>query len=100
MTLYDDIFNLRYTSSVLKNRTTVAVAKAAQDILAEDPSTVNHANRIIWARQALSGTASQADTFMWAILSNAAVRAVGEDATDAQIQSAVDAAVDNFAIGA
>jgi len=98
-TLYQDIWNLKNASFNLKQRVTVAVAKAAIDILSEDPGTANHANRVIWASNTLLRAELTAEGMMWPVLSDATVRNAGEAATDAQIQSAVDASVDIFAIG-
>ena len=100
MTLYDDIYALRGSSNI-SNRVCVALVKAAQDIFDEAPATPNHANRLTWANDMLVTTGSaEAQRFMWAVLSDTDVRQAGEAATDAQIQSAVDANIDKFATGA
>lgn len=97
MTVYDDMYALRFESSNIKNRTIVGVAKAAMDIFAEDAGTANHAARLAWAQIAIVNTESEAGRFMWGVLSDSTVRGAGELATDAQIQSALDAVVNDFA---
>jgi hypothetical protein len=96
---YLDTYNLRYESANLLNRTTVAVAKAAYDILNEDPGYTNHANRVIWARQALGDTKSKAEQMMWGVVTNATIAAAGDDATDNDIQFVVNSYIDSFAQG-
>jgi hypothetical protein len=98
---YTNIYNLRYnTTSVLKAKVTVALAKAAFDILNEDPATNNHAQRIKWARRTLtSDTRLIADEVMWAVLSNATIAAAGDAALDTDVQFVVNGLVDNFSVG-
>ncbi len=43
------------TDTTFQGRCAVALWKAAQDILAEDAQTPNHAQRVNWARTALAG---------------------------------------------
>jgi len=100
MTLYDDIYALRGSANI-SNRVCVALIKASQDIYDEDPATTNHANRVIWANATITTDGSaEAQRFMWAVLADTTVRTAGEAATDAQIQSAVDANIDKYATGA
>ena len=96
---YLDTWNLRYTSSNLKCRAAVAVAKAAQDILNEDAGTTNHANRLIWAKQTLLDSMAKAEQMMWPLVSNATIAAAGESATDSDIQFVVNSNIDAFATG-
>ena len=100
MTLYDDIYALRGSSNI-SNRVCVALIKASRDIYDEDLGTTNHANRLVWADSVMTTDGSaEAQRFMWAVLSDTAVRTAGEAATDPQIQSAVDGNIDKFATGA
>lgn len=96
---YLDTYNLRYQTVTLKNRAMVAVAKAAYDILNEDPGYANHANRIIWARQALANAAGKAEEMLWGIVTNPTIAAAGESATDNDIQFVVNSYIDSFAQG-
>lgn len=99
MATYIEIFNLRFESTNLRTRAVVAVAKAAQDILNEDPSTTNHTARIAWARQALQDTARTADAMLWGLVGNATIQANGEASPDGDIQFVINSLVDQFAAG-
>ena len=93
-----EIYQLRYQSANIRDRVTAAVAKAAQDILAEDPGTENHAARLTWAKNALVNTASEAERFLWAVCGNATIQAAGEAATDNDIQYVVNGNINTFAV--
>ncbi len=94
-----EAWNLRFSSSSLKNRVVAAVAKKAIDVLVESPATTNHANRVIWANAALRDAMGRAEEMMWAVIADAAILAAGEGSTDAQILTAVGNAIDTFATG-
>lgn len=98
MATYAEIYDL-WTSSALKKRAYVAVAKAAQDVLNEDPGTTNHANRVLWATASLENPEVNASKMMWPIVSNATVQAAGLACTDNDIQFVVNGAIDTFAGG-
>ena len=92
-----EIYNLRYEAVNLKNRTTAAIAKAATDVLNEDPGTANHANRLVWAGSALDNATAMAERMMWGVLSNATIQANGESSTDNDIQFVVNSLIDSYA---
>lgn len=97
MATYNDIYNLRYSSSDLMNRTTVAVAKAAQDVLSEAQNTPNHAARLDWARAALDDARRMADRMLWGVLANGAIQNSGEASSDSDIQFTVNSLIDTYA---
>jgi hypothetical protein len=97
-TVYENIYNL-HANSNLRNRVTVAIAKASQDILAEAGTVPNHAERLTWAKTVMHDPADEATKMMWGVLGNATIRAKGETATDAEVQAAVDAILNVFAVG-
>lgn len=103
MSLYDDLYNLRYERTGLRNRVVVGVARAALDVLAESTATPNHAARLAWAKNALRNTVSVAEDLVWGVVGDATVRtkelANPNSATDAEIQAAVNASINNFAAG-
>lgn len=99
MATYIETWNLRFVSSNLKCRTAVAVAKAAQDIINESPATTNHANRVIWAKEALLDCMAKAEQMLWPVVSNATIASAGESATDSDIQFVVNSNIDSFATG-
>lgn len=91
------VYNLRYAGT-LKPRVTVAIAKACFDIFAEAGSTPNHAERVVWAKSALQNTTAVAESMMWAIISDSAILAAGDSATDGEIISAVNSFINVFAL--
>ena len=92
-----EVYNLRYGGS-LKPRVTVAIAKACFSIFAEPGSTSNHAERVAWAKSALQNTTVVAESMMWAVISDSAILAAGNSATDGEIVSAVNSFIDIFAL--
>ena len=89
------------TNNILLEQMTVAVAIQADVIRQEAGATANHANRVIWAKQAFSDPKSMAIKMIWAVLAQnqAATDTQIRTATDASILSAVAASVDTFANG-
>ena len=94
-----DVYNLRYMSAYMKPRVIVAIAKAAQDILNEDPGTTNHANRVILANNSLRDTAIEAERLMWGVVGNTTIQTNGDSSSDQEIQNAVNGLIDTFATG-
>lgn len=100
MATYTELYEL-HNDSALKNRVTVACVVAAEVVMNEDPDTGNHINRLLWAASVLASPQAEATRMYWALL------AVNKDltienikkATDAQIQSQVEAHIDLFATG-
>ena len=90
-----------FVHSDLMDKMQVACLIAAETIRTEDVGTANHANRLIWAKKAFSGPSSVAPQMLMELLaSNNALSTAGIiGATDAAIQTKVDAAVDIFADG-
>ena len=90
-----------FTHGELRNKVEVACIIAAETIRTEDGGTVNHANRLIWAKQVFCNPNGVRDQMLMALLAanKAATVAAIEGATDALIQEKVNAAVDVFADG-
>jgi hypothetical protein len=84
--------NLRADADFVK-RVEIAIAKFALYILAESPSTPNHAARYRWADQAIKNTPAFAQALLTAVVLDAAVQADGALISDALLQSAVEAQV-------
>lgn len=77
-----------------------ACMNAAIEISAEGGGVPNHANRIQWAlsvKENVKGIARSKEVLA-AVLQDAAIAADVDNATDAAIQSAVDALVDTWAV--
>jgi len=101
MAAYADLFNQR-SNSALRNKLTVAVSIAAETIRVEDVGTANHANRLTWAKGVFEHPDGATESMLWALLAANKDLTIAqiEAATDAAIQTKVDAAVDVFATGA
>ncbi len=98
MATYIELFNLR-NNSILKNRVSVAIIVAAENIRSDGSPPANQAVRLIWAKASFANPNQEADRMLWALLAANKSSTVSNitDASDAVIQTAVDAAVDIFA---
>lgn len=88
-------------AGTLRDRLTAAVAVQAEVVRTESGATTNHANRLIWAKSALTEPQAWANKMIWAVIAQnaGATKAQIESATDAQLLSAVANTVDIFATG-
>lgn len=100
MATYQELFDLR-RNQVLLDKITVAIIVAAETVYAEPGGTTNHANRVIWAREASIKPRKMAEVFMSAVLAANKTATVANIiiASDSAIQINVDDVVDNFADG-
>jgi len=100
MAAYTDLYGL-FNNSELRNKMRVAVVVAAETIRGEDAGTDNHANRLVWAKNAFQNPESAADAMLKALLAANKDLEVAQitGASDAAIQTKVDAAVNVFADG-
>jgi hypothetical protein len=100
MATYAEIASI-FGHDSLRNRVQVACVVAGDKIVKEDAQTVNHANRLTWAKRAFSSSRSVAENILPYLL--AAYREAPLqniiDASDEDIQAAVDAVVNIFATG-
>ncbi|MEO9231637.1 MAG: hypothetical protein ABI216_22165 [Devosia sp.] len=85
----------------LINRVRVATFISATDIITEAPATTNHTNRLLWAKQVFSDPAAMGSRMMWPVLAQNRALTLSQltGASDADVQGAVDAAVNVFASG-
>lgn len=83
---------------VLKNKVKVACVLAAEVVRLEAVGTTNHAARLLWAKSVYKDPGSVTFQMLWAVLAQNAAATVTaiQTATDATIQTAVNAAVDVF----
>lgn len=97
---YTDIYKIAVEDGPSSQRMTVACAFVAQAVLAESDQTPNHAQRVTWARKALSDPRAMAKTMIWAVLADPVIVNAGAGAgvTDAQITTAVSARVNDFSL--
>ncbi len=100
MATYQELFDLR-RNQVLLDKITVAIIVAAETVYAEDSGTANHANRIIWAREASINPRRMGEVFMSAVLAANKTATVANiiGAADTAIQTNVGDVIDNFADG-
>lgn len=93
---YTTVYSLAVDNGSLAQRMTVAVAAAAQAVFAEDAQTANHAARLAWAQTAITDPIGMGKKMVWGVLADPAIQAAGVGATDAQIQTSVNALVNQF----
>ena len=88
-------------AKALQEKVTVALAIAAETIYGEDVGVPNHVNRLIWAKQAFASPGGKKSEMLFALLAQNAGSTIDAilTASDATVQTAVDAAVDVFADG-
>ena len=90
-----------FGNDALRNKVEVACIVAAETIRGESAVTDNHANRVIWAKKAFNSPGSVRDEMLMALLAahkDSTVPAI-TGASDAAVQTKVDAAIDVFADG-
>jgi hypothetical protein len=98
MATYVELYNMK---DHFVRRATIAALKIADYILTVEGAGVeNHANRVIWANQAISDPETKARQFLYQILANATVQAAGEAALDSDIQWIVEDKLNGWATGA
>lgn len=100
MATYDELLQAN-ADTALVNKVRVAVVVAATNIMLESDTTTNHANRLAWAKTVFADPALAGTRMMWPVLAQnrALTLAQLEGAADADVQMAVDAAVNVFAQG-
>ena len=88
-------------SETLRNKVRVARIIAAEAIRNEPSNAPNKQNRMKWARSVLSAPDADVTALVWAVLAQNASASLAAilGATDAQVQTAVNAAVDVLAQG-
>ena len=89
-------------NGTLRNKVRVAIVIAAEKIRTEAGSVTNHANRLLWAKGAFADPDGTTGRMLWAVLAQNQTTPIASilGASDAAVQTAVDAAVDVFANGA
>ncbi len=100
MATYQELYALQNDSD-LQEKIAVAVVVAADDIRSDGSPPTNQAERLVWAAGAMTNPRSTAKSMLWAVLAANKGATVGSitSATDAAIQTNVDAHVDLFAVG-
>lgn len=87
MATYLERYNL-LSSATMRARLLIAVVDAAIAITNEADGTANHANRLLWANQALESQEAgraMAEGMLWDVMQNPTIAASGEAATDSDL---------------
>jgi hypothetical protein len=86
------IYQATYTLSIdstIQQRSETACADVAKGILAEDPATPNHTQRLSWAKYCLGSPATVMQQSLWYIVTDPTVNAAGTACLDADLKNAV-----------
>ena len=93
---YTDIYAAATVADhVLRKQTAVALHKAAIDIINESPATDDHSQRMSWARKVMADPEGWAAKAIWKVLENVTIQAAPTEASDNDVQFAVNSIV-NF----
>lgn len=92
-----DIYSLVHGNVELQQRFEAARIKASWDVLNEDESTTNHAERLIWANGIIGNTKNNINEEYVRFLSNSTIQSEGNAATDSDIQFVVNSLVNTYA---
>lgn len=100
MATYDELLQAAGDTGLI-NHVRVAVFVSATNIMTEAGTVTNHANRLIWAKTVFDDPAAAGLKMMWPVLAQNRTATLAQitGATDADVQTAVDAAVNVFAQG-
>lgn len=99
-TPYTTSYSIRYEIRSIQQQIEVAVMTAAQNIVAEDPTTPDHANRIAWANWANESSSVAWIPFGWPVAMNPAIQAAveadpsGQTVADSDVQFVVNSNVE------
>jgi len=100
---YVDIYDSATTPDhILRKQFSVAIHNCAVDILNEDPSTENHANRIQWAKKVTQENNSpvlEAERWVWKLLENATIQSDPLNASDNDVQFVANSLANTMANG-
>ena len=93
------IYDVMYMDCSLWKRAAVRALKLAGDVLNEDPETVNHANRVVWANAVLVDPAAKVKEMRMHILLNATIAANPNGVTSNDVESVISGLINSFAKG-
>jgi hypothetical protein len=86
-------------SDALRQKVRVACVIGAEKVRTEVATVTNHEKRMAWAKSVYANPEAESNRMVWAVLAQNAAFTLAQitGASDALVQSAVDAAVDVFA---
>lgn len=101
MATYDELLSASENADLFK-KVRVAVIVAAEVVRTELGTVPNHTNRLIWAKAVFTNPLAEVQRMMMAVLAKNRTFTLNQiiTASDATVQTAVNAAVDMFATGA
>lgn len=101
MATYQELYDIATGDGPTMHKVVSACAIQADVIRQESGATTNHANRLLWARDAFEDPVAMANRVIWAVMAanSSATSAQIKSATDAAVLTAVAAVVDIFATG-
>jgi len=94
-----EIYDVIYLDCSLWKRAAVRAMKLAGDVLNEDPETVNHANRVVWANAVLADPTVEVKKMRTHILLNATIAANPNGATSNDVEFVISSLINSFAKG-
>lgn len=100
MATYEELLQANANTALI-NRVRVGVVVAATNIMTEADTTPLHAQRLLWAKSVFGDPAAAGLKMMWPVLAQNRALTLAQitGAADADVQGAVDAAVNVFAQG-
>ena len=90
------MYSLAVDANTSQTKIAAAAAIAAQSVLTENPATANHSQRLAWAQKTLLDPLSMAKKMIWGVVADPNVQAAGVNASDAILQTSVNALVDTY----
>ena len=87
-------------NDVLRHKVRVGCLIAANTVMGEDVATLNHSGRMAWARLVYENPATAGEKMLWAVIAqnSGAPLAAITGASDAAVQTNVNAAINLFAV--
>jgi hypothetical protein len=100
MAIYSELYDIQNNDKLL-HQTQIAIVVAAEAIRTDAAPPTNHAQRLVWAKEAFQDPKSKVSAMLWAMIAanNAADLVDITGATDATVQAAVNNAVNVLATG-
>jgi hypothetical protein len=86
-------------NDVLKQKVRAACFIAAEKVRVESSGIANHTARLAWAKSVFANPEAEGNRMVWAVVAQNSTATLAQitGASDAAVQTAVDAAVDVFA---
>jgi hypothetical protein len=86
------------TNAEFRGLIQAALAKASFDVMNEDPGTINHTERLAWAKATIKDPEPVMEKMVWMCLQNATIIASGTSFVEADIINVVNSYVNLLAI--